>query len=517
VRRPRLRRRGRRRAPAGALTSSCLTAAEPNLDYFERLIGRLDVAIEEVTDRWGVLAVQGPRARSLLEALTPDVETLSYFGLTPTKIGKVPVTVSRTGYTGDLGYELWIPAGEALKVWDAVWETSRGQGVIPIGMTALYMARIEAGLVLLDVDFHSARFAWTDADKTTPFELGLGWMLRNPGRGRPCVHRPRRDRARARHEVVALEAERAGRRLEGLRPHLQRGRADPAQGPHADPGRVLRLLTTSSTSSATRRARCTRRCSSATSPCAACPLDRISTRITGQARARGQPPLRVLRRARSPGTPSSTPSEGPPDMPKTANARPRPRLAPPARRANLEGRPHLLTRSSSAADITADERLRTWRRPGLRTLVLERRHLGRRRRDHRGAAPGFWFTTFSYALSLLRPDIVQDLELVKHGFMPILMPTTFCPKEDGDYLLMGQDHGENQKEIARHSAHDADAYDAVQPRRQARSCQAIKPLLDQVPPDIFSDDPEELIALAALGQRFKRLDKKVLHDAGPAC
>ena len=155
-----------------------LTAAEPNLAYFEALTGRLDVGIEEVSDDWAVLAIQGPRSRALLGTLTGDIEKLPYFGLTNTKIAKVPVTVSRTGYTGDLGYEVWIPATDALKVWDAVWGTSRGQGVIPIGMTALYMARIEAGLVLLDVDFHSSRYAWTDADKTTPTELGLGWMLR---------------------------------------------------------------------------------------------------------------------------------------------------------------------------------------------------------------------------------------------------------------------------------------------------------------------------------------------------
>jgi aminomethyltransferase len=155
-----------------------LTAAEPNLAYLEGLTGRLDVGIEEVSDAWAVLAIQGPRSRGLLGTLTPDIESLPYFGLTATKIGKVPVTISRTGYTGDLGYEVWIPSTDALKVWDAVWAISRGQGVIPIGMTALYMARIEAGLVLLDVDFHSSRYAWTDADKTTPFELGLGWMLR---------------------------------------------------------------------------------------------------------------------------------------------------------------------------------------------------------------------------------------------------------------------------------------------------------------------------------------------------
>ncbi len=149
---------------------------------------------------------------------------------------------------------------------------------------------------------------------------------------------------------------------------------------------------------------------------------------------------------------------------------------------------------------------------GLRTLVLERRHLVGGAAITEELRPGFWFTTFSYALSLLRPDIVQELDLVKHGFMPILMPTTFCPMENGDYLLMGQDHAENQQAIARHSRHDADAYDAFN-HDVNKVLQALKPLLDQAPPDIWSDDPEELIALANLGSRFKRLDKKVLHDA----
>ncbi|HSK52792.1 MAG TPA: aminomethyltransferase family protein [Clostridia bacterium] len=176
-----------------------LTAAEPNLAYFEGLTGRLDVGIEEVSDDWAVLAVQGPRSRALLGTLTDDIAGLPYFGLTATKIAKVAVTVSRTGYTGDLGYEIWIPAGDALRVWDAVWDASRGQGVIPIGMTALYMARIEAGLVLLDVDFHSSRYAWTDADRTTPTELGLGWMVRNLAAddrafiGRDAIERELRD------------------------------------------------------------------------------------------------------------------------------------------------------------------------------------------------------------------------------------------------------------------------------------------------------------------------------------
>jgi phytoene dehydrogenase-like protein len=149
---------------------------------------------------------------------------------------------------------------------------------------------------------------------------------------------------------------------------------------------------------------------------------------------------------------------------------------------------------------------------GMRTLVLERRHLVGGAAITEELRPGFWFTTFSYALSLLRPDIVQELDLVKHGFMPILMPTTFCPKEDGDYLLLGQDHDENRREIARHSRHDVDAYDAFN-HDVTKVCQAIKPLLDQAPPDLWSDDPEELVRLAAIGQSFRRLDRKVVHDA----
>jgi phytoene dehydrogenase-like protein len=149
---------------------------------------------------------------------------------------------------------------------------------------------------------------------------------------------------------------------------------------------------------------------------------------------------------------------------------------------------------------------------GLRVLILERRNLVGGAAITEELRPGFWFTTFSYALSLLRPDIVQDLDLVKHGFMPILMPTTFCPMENGDYLLLGQDHGENLKEIARHSPHDADAYDAFN-HDVNKVLQAIKPLLDAAPPDLFSDDPEELVALAALGGRFRKMEKKTLHDA----
>ncbi len=149
---------------------------------------------------------------------------------------------------------------------------------------------------------------------------------------------------------------------------------------------------------------------------------------------------------------------------------------------------------------------------GLKVLVLERRHVVGGAAITEELRPGFWFTTFSYALSLLRPEIIHDLELTKHGFMPLLMSTTFAPGLDGEYLYFTQDHGQNQQEIARHSKHDADAYDQYS-HDMEMVCQAIKPLLDMVPPDIFSDDPEELVALAGLGSRFKKMDKRVLHNA----
>ena len=149
---------------------------------------------------------------------------------------------------------------------------------------------------------------------------------------------------------------------------------------------------------------------------------------------------------------------------------------------------------------------------GLKTLVLERRPFVGGAAITEELREGFWFTTFSYALSLLRPEIVQELELVKHGFMPLLMSSTFAPMENGDYLLLGQDHGENQQEIARHSRHDADAYDRFD-HDLNKVLQAFKPLMDAPPPNLFSDDPEELLALAGLGARFKALPKDVLHNA----
>lgn len=155
-----------------------LTSAEPNLAYFADLVGRSRVTIEEITEDFGILAIQGPRSRDLLATLVPGVSALPFFGLTTGSIAGSPVTVSRTGYSGDLGYEIWIPSADALKVWDTLWDRFAGHGVLPFGLAALEMLRIEAGLLLLDVDFGSSRFGWTDEDRSTLIELGWSWMVR---------------------------------------------------------------------------------------------------------------------------------------------------------------------------------------------------------------------------------------------------------------------------------------------------------------------------------------------------
>ena len=156
-----------------------LTAAEPNLSYFSNLIGYDDVTIEDVSEDYGIVALQGPHSLNILKQLSKTIAKLKYFDLTHTKIAKKPVIVSRTGYTGDLGYEVWVGKDDAVAVWDAVMEAGGGYNITPFGQRVLHMARIDAGLVLIDIEFHSARHAWIDEERSSPIELGFGWMFRN--------------------------------------------------------------------------------------------------------------------------------------------------------------------------------------------------------------------------------------------------------------------------------------------------------------------------------------------------
>jgi aminomethyltransferase len=186
-----------------------LTAAEPNMAYLQDLVGPKSVEIEDVSDEIGALALQGPYALEILKQLAPEVEGIGYFHLTPAKIGNAAVTISRTGYTGDLGYEIWVDRDDALDVWDALFEVAGPYGVVPCGQTSLLITRIEAGLVLIDVDFYSSRYAWNDDQRTTPHELGMGWMFRDLETddrafiGRAAIERELRD-ATSRWKTVGI-------------------------------------------------------------------------------------------------------------------------------------------------------------------------------------------------------------------------------------------------------------------------------------------------------------------------
>ena len=161
-----------------------LTAAEPTLHYFRALAREMklaDATIEDISSEFGILALSGPHAHHVLAQLTDAANSLPYFGVMQTEIARCEVTVSRTGYTGDLGYELWVRSADALTLWDALMAAGRGFNITPIGTTALKMSRVEAGLLLMGTDFHSSRFAWVDAQRETPHELGGGWMFRRLG------------------------------------------------------------------------------------------------------------------------------------------------------------------------------------------------------------------------------------------------------------------------------------------------------------------------------------------------
>ncbi len=154
------------------------TAADPSLRWFRQNAAGLDVIIDDISEACAALALQGPlSARVLRAASTIDVDRLGYFQVATSTIAGVPVDVSRTGYTGDLGYEIWIPARQAIAVWDALMHAGRVYGIRPAGMLALDVARVEAGLLLIDVDFMSSRRATIDSQRYSPYEMGLGRLV----------------------------------------------------------------------------------------------------------------------------------------------------------------------------------------------------------------------------------------------------------------------------------------------------------------------------------------------------
>ena len=150
------------------------TAADPSLRWFRMNAGGLDVEIEEITERVAALALQGPRSREVLEILTGEsLGDLRYFGRRAARAGRIEIDVSRTGYTGDLGYELWVDSAEAVALWDATMDAGVPFGIRPAGMLALDVTRIEAGLILIEVDYMSSRFALIPEQVYSPVELGI--------------------------------------------------------------------------------------------------------------------------------------------------------------------------------------------------------------------------------------------------------------------------------------------------------------------------------------------------------
>ena len=184
------------------------TAADPNLRWLVEHGRGLDVAVDEVSEQVAALALQGPSAARLLAAVSDvPIRELKYFRAASGHIAGVPVDVTRTGYTGDLGYELWMPWDQALTVWDALVEAGRAHVLRPTGMLALDVARVEAGLLLTDVDFHSSRKATIAAQMYSPYELGLGRLVQlakaSPFVGRAAL--AREHAAGHRRQIVGLE------------------------------------------------------------------------------------------------------------------------------------------------------------------------------------------------------------------------------------------------------------------------------------------------------------------------
>jgi aminomethyltransferase len=155
-----------------------VTSADPNLRWLEANAVGLDVAIEDVSESTAALALQGPASRQILQQLTDtNLTDLKYFRITAARLREFWVTISRTGYTGDLGFEIWMDAAHALPLWDAFIEAGTPYGITAAGMLALDVARLDAGLMLIDVDYVPARKALIEAQTSSPFELDLGWTV----------------------------------------------------------------------------------------------------------------------------------------------------------------------------------------------------------------------------------------------------------------------------------------------------------------------------------------------------
>ena len=154
------------------------TAAEPQHGWLEAAGEGLNVTIEDMTEKLCALSLQGPHARDVLSAAVGrDMSDLPFFGRADVTIGGTAVGISRTGYSGDLGYELWMPFDEAHPVWDALIKSGEDYTLRVAGMEALDVARLEAGLIMAGVDYHSSRTARHPSLAVSPYEIGMDRLV----------------------------------------------------------------------------------------------------------------------------------------------------------------------------------------------------------------------------------------------------------------------------------------------------------------------------------------------------
>jgi aminomethyltransferase len=155
-----------------------VTSADPGYSWFSRFLRGYDVVLEDITEKVAGLALQGPTSRDILKQVCDaDMDRLKFFGTTSAKAGNFSIDISRTGYTGDLGYEIWVDNSHALKIYDAIMTEGAPYNIRPAGLDALDMTRVEAGLILKDVDYFNALHALIDDRKSSPYEISLGWTV----------------------------------------------------------------------------------------------------------------------------------------------------------------------------------------------------------------------------------------------------------------------------------------------------------------------------------------------------
>jgi len=168
-----------------------VTSAEPCYSWFSRFLRGYDVKLEEISEQIAGLALQGPTSREILKHVCDaDLDDFKFFSTRIARADSFEIYVSRTGYTGDLGYEIWVENKHALKIWDAIISAGKNYDIRPAGLDALDVTRVEAGLILKDVDYYNALHALIEGRKSSPYEISLGWTVnlnRDPFNGQAAL------------------------------------------------------------------------------------------------------------------------------------------------------------------------------------------------------------------------------------------------------------------------------------------------------------------------------------------